>query len=421
MTNDNNQGWQNSLLFRCLLWGGLGLILYLGVNLPLYDQLLLSCKASSPNLYTLLLLAKGTLGTLGQAGIAVAVIVYAVKTFFGHLWHNFLEEQYNKFIGIVGTNLGTIASNVSSIGDTIASNVSHIGDTFDAHIKKNSGPLAFHDCRSREDFKKHVQHAYKELYGYHSIKSGSLVSFVADRLLDGFYCDPHRSKIKKQIILSTLPDRPGYLGWREVTDFHIHHVGHDDQNHVTKFPLTMTISSYAPGMPAQDWARVASLFVLIEGKDVISDCGPPELKKQPDGFGFFCWAEDDWIYLRFAKEIELSKEWTAVHVEEKTINSEEDFYYTANTTKPICGQVVDFELPDGFCFTKQPFVSPNLLFNGLPDRIKGGLHKEDYVDISKVSETKYRIEIKDWILPGVTMQIFWRKKQPAGGTETQPG
>lgn len=399
MTNDMQS--HKSIFPFCLSVGLGGLCVYFGVNSSLYTTMFLQdpFKSANPLWYSLLAPAQKTLGNLGLTAIAIIFIIMITKPFFSHLWDTFLGSQYDRFVDSIDINLKNIVTRVDDIGGTV-----------DRYIKNQSGPLALQDCKTNDDFKKHIQHAYRELYGRHSILNGSLVSFVANRLLDGFYCDPHRSEIKKQIILSETESKAGYINWRETTDYKIHNIKFEEEAEAAIYPLTMVITSYAPGMEVNDWAKVASLFVSIDQEIVLDSRSHPEFRENRNDDGFFCWNEGDWILLRFAMKIPLHKEWTPVHIEEKTINSEDDYYYTANTQKPICGQSIDFELPEGFKFMRKPLISANLLFDGLPERVKKKLQKKEYVDITEIGERKYRIDIKDWILPGVILQFFWGRK-----------
>lgn len=400
MVKDSNRSGRKSLLLTCLVYALGGIALYMSANLP-WDKWLQPFVQILPLLSLLVPKIQGVLESLGLAGMAIAVIVVIIKPFLVIFWVNFFQEQYNKFIDSIDSNLSKITLQVSTVSETVSN-----------YTKESTNPLWIDDCETEVECKDTTKALFKKIYGRHAKEPKSLAIFVVERILDAFCCDPHRSDVNKHIKIRENSKYKGYVSWSEVTDYKIHHVAIGTvRAREEHYFLDAKANSYAPDLNIEDWEQAVSLSVSVQDHFILKKTDKPTHKKNDVDEGFYCWKDGDWIWLRFCKNIPLETEWTKVHIDEESVNSVEDCTYTASAQKPICGHVVELDLPDGFSFIKKPVVSQEILFKGLPASMKDRYKHDEFIQEEAMGDRHIRLVIKGWILPGIIFQLFWKKNE----------
>ncbi len=104
----------------------------------------------------------------------------------------------------------------------------------------------------------------------------------------------------------------------------------------------------------------------------------------------------------------MEKEFTTVKVYEKSLNSIKDQTYSLNSSTPLFRHSLEFRLPKPFVFVKDPCISPQVFQNGLPASIKAELINKNTIRIQRYSDNHIYIDINDWILPGIILQLNWQ-------------
>jgi hypothetical protein len=64
-------------------------------------------------------------------------------------------------------------------------------------------------------------------------------------------------------------------------------------------------------------------------------------------------------------------------------------------------------LPEDSVFIKDPYITPKIVYAELPEANKGKIKQ---TKICHDSDNHIRIEIGDWVMPGIVLNLNWIEK-----------
>ncbi|MBW2739052.1 MAG: hypothetical protein JRE64_09435, partial [Deltaproteobacteria bacterium] len=151
-----------------------------------------------------------------------------------------------------------------------------------------------------------------------------------------------------------------------------------------------------------------SLKVYVDNVPILK---PEDMQyeKETHKDGLYCWKNGNWIEVRFQERISLKKEWTEVDCEERSVNSVIDKNYILNSDKPICGYTLNVNLPEEFIFIKSPFISPKIIYSGLPNHISTHVPRCIEVEYGR-NDNSIRVYMNEWVMPGIILSLNWIDK-----------
>jgi hypothetical protein len=381
-----------SYLIKLIVTGCLVLLCY-NVIIPTYLTNLFP-----PVVASFINATQGFIKFIGLLLVSLGIVALSLRGVVLFAWETLIAVHIKKLNSLINDNL-------HEMGQTI----SHIADDLDKYIKSRGGPLSLSECKDRKDYCEYVSYADQQIYAKHIEDERSLYAYTRKAIIDSFCCEPHRSKVRKIINVTDYEHDPDFFTWKEITEYDIHHVMFKSKPVTGYFTLNYKMSSYTPGMATENWSGAALLIVRVGGETLLkNDDKPVIVECDQEKEGFFCWKEGDWTTLQYKKIIPLNTEWTDVYIEEISINSKKDRTYSLNTHNPIFGHSINFTLPEEYAFIKNPYVSPRIALRGLPGFTKDELKVRNHVTIEQNSDNHVRIDIPEWVLPGIILNLDWK-------------
>lgn len=258
-----------------------------------------------------------------------------------------------------------------------------------------------------DDYISAAVNAYSKIYGEHIRMNDSLFNYLTKRLLDAYSYRPYRMDVKKDVQLKLIENEEEIIEWNESTEYKLHHISYPLNKKADYYVVDANMSSYAPRMDLTSWAKNFSLIIETDSESLLNEKSTPIFQQNERDEGFYVWKSGDWIYARYRSSIILEKEFTLVRIFEKSLNSIKDQTYSLNLATPVYRHSINFELPPDFVFIRNYNISPLILQNGLPASAKKNLVEKDTITIEQQSDNHLHINIDDWILPGILMQLNW--------------
>lgn len=391
MSNDTKKK-SIKLYLACLI--AIGVVLNLG-----YKPSVEIFKNSYPTIHAFLISYSGTVEFFGLLFFSTGLLTLIARKVFLFAWDAYLKIPFNEFNKLTDKHLANISDNVVSIGKD-----------FDKYIKKRGGPLSLHECKTTDDYKEYLRYACGQIYGTHIHEKESLYHYLKEKILDPFNYEPYLRDLKRTTNISDYAPNPEYSRWNEIIDYDIHHLLFPQQRLAVAYDIRYRAVSYAPDMSVEKWVDVASLIVRVNSETIVSADTTPTLKENDEDEGYYCWKKGEWIFLRYLNRLTLEKEKTHVTFEEKTINFKKDKTYTLHNWKPVYNYYIDFTLPKQYIIQDDIYIGPRIAIMGLPTHIRQNINLDDFIIQDVVSPNRVRIEIKDWMMPGVIFTLNWLDK-----------
>jgi len=251
--------------------------------------------------------------------------------------------------------------------------------------------------------KESLRDVYGKIYGAHCLRDNGLFSHVSQEfnpfLPEG---SPHRSGYDRNITI--IDNNDGTITWHEVCRYRIHCISFDStfehagdvEAVAPTFPLKYFTRSFQENTISTDAMDAYDVKISVSGNNVFDakkDIYPqggglassnPDIKR----IGF----DNGKFELQFEKEIELTKDWTEVEINETSLMSKLDNSFILRSKTPICSSRITISLPVSWEFKEISFANKERWAT---------THNPPHVLTAKTDT---------WLLPGIIFICTWKAK-----------
>jgi len=336
--------------------------------------------------------------------IVCSAVLFSMKTIIHFIWNTLFNKVFKLFYDSVNGHLNIVSGKINAISTEAHSLAADVRD----NLIKQQKPLTLETCSTLSDYEQIMIPPCKEIFGKHIDNPKSLFRFVRTVYLDSFSKRPHPSDVKKTIDVRKRQGDEEYVDWHDKTTYKIHHVDYNSTEEPGEYLLKFKTTSFGPDIEPKDWVKKLSLKVYVDNVPILK---PEDMQyeKETHKDGLYCWKNGNWIEVRFQERISLKKEWTEVDCEERSVNSVIDKNYILNSDKPICGYTLNVNLPEEFIFIKSPFISPKIIYSGLPNHISTHVPRCIEVEYGR-NDNSIRVYMNEWVMPGIILSLNWIDK-----------